>query len=67
MEIINQLLRCYHIMFFFQGYYEIPSLLGLNNLRVIRGDNYCAIRATLFQVLAQRIPILSQLKNIETV
>ena len=54
-------------MFFFQGYFEIPSLLGLNNLRVIRGDNYCAIRATLFQVLAQRIPILSQLKNIETV
>jgi hypothetical protein len=50
-----------------QGYYRIIDELGLTNLRVIRGDNYCAIRATLFQVLVQNIPILDRLKNIEEV
>ncbi|CAB4023793.1 Hypothetical predicted protein, partial [Paramuricea clavata] len=48
-----------------EGYFQIPHQLGLNKLRVIRGDNYCAIRATLFQVLAKKIPILSQLGKIE--
>ncbi|XP_070565667.1 uncharacterized protein [Ptychodera flava] len=33
------------------GYAEIPSLLNCNNLRSIRGDNYCAIRAALYQSL----------------
>ncbi|XP_028399893.1 uncharacterized protein LOC114523227 isoform X2 [Dendronephthya gigantea] len=48
-----------------EGYFQIPQLLGLNNLRVIRGDNYCAIRAALFQALAKKIPILSKLGRIQ--
>ena len=30
---------------------------------MIRGDNYCAIRATLFQALVKNIPILEQFGN----
>lgn len=47
------------IAFFFQGYISISSRTGCNHLRQIRGDNYCAIRAVLFQALAGRIPILN--------
>ncbi|PVD33777.1 hypothetical protein C0Q70_05037 [Pomacea canaliculata] len=34
-----------------QGYLAIPELFGCQNLRRIRGDNYCALRSTLYQVL----------------
>ena len=54
-------------VFVFQGYFQIPQLLGLNSLRVIRGDNYCAIRAALFQVLAKKIPFLSNIGRIQEV
>ncbi|KAB7503965.1 Ubiquitin thioesterase otulin [Armadillidium nasatum] len=39
------------------GYAAIPNELNLCNLRRIRGDNYCGIRAVLFQVLVSGIPI----------
>ncbi|XP_046860523.1 ubiquitin thioesterase otulin-like isoform X2 [Xenia sp. Carnegie-2017] len=42
------------------GYCEIPHMLGLNKILLIRGDNYCAIRATLFQVLAKNISFMSR-------
>ncbi|KAJ9583914.1 hypothetical protein L9F63_021746, partial [Diploptera punctata] len=42
-----------------QGYSEIPSLLGLQNLRRIRGDNYCGVRAAIFQTLSQGLPVPS--------
>lgn len=40
--------------------------LGLKHLRQIRGDNYCAVRATLFQVLSQglQLPSGEQVYNI---
>ena len=44
---------------FLQGYGSISSLTGCHHLRQIRGDNYCAIRAVLFQALAGRLPILN--------
>ncbi|XP_066995489.2 uncharacterized protein [Anabrus simplex] len=40
-----------------KGYAEIPSKLGVKYLRKIRGDNYCGVRATIFQALAQGLPI----------
>lgn len=42
-----------------KGYGSISSLTGCHHLRQIRGDNYCAIRAVLFQALAGRLPILN--------
>ena len=42
-----------------QGYGRISSLTGCHHLRQIRGDNYCAIRAVLFQVLAGKLPVLN--------
>ena len=49
----------YFIFLSFQGYSEIPGLLGLNAIRVVRGDNYCAVRATMFQALARGLPLPS--------
>lgn len=34
-------------------------MLGLEHIRPIRGDNYCAVRATIFQSLVQGIPVPS--------
>lgn len=42
-----------------KGYSEIPSLLGLNAIRVVRGDNYCAVRGTIFQALVRGLPLPS--------
>ncbi|GLG97343.1 Uncharacterized protein GBIM_04119 [Gryllus bimaculatus] len=42
-----------------KGYAEIPSLLGVQYLRSIRGDNYCGVRAALFQVLSKGLPLPS--------
>lgn len=44
-----------------KGYQAIPAISEKNHLRRIRGDNYCAIRASLFQALATRLPILEKL------
>nr|CAD7571998.1 unnamed protein product [Timema californicum] len=35
------------------GYAEIPSMFGFQHLRRIRGDNYCGVRAAIFQTLSQ--------------
>uniref|UniRef100_A0A2C9KDR0 Uncharacterized protein n=1 Tax=Biomphalaria glabrata TaxID=6526 RepID=A0A2C9KDR0_BIOGL len=35
-----------------EGYSKIPRLLSCHRMCVIRGDNYCALRSVLFQVLA---------------
>ena len=45
--------------FLLQGYGFISSRTGCQHLRQIRGDNYCAIRAVLFQALAGRLPIMN--------
>ena len=37
--------------FCFQGYFSVTDLFQCKQLRQIRGDNYCALRSTLFQVL----------------
>jgi Peptidase family C101 len=44
-------------MNFSQGYSEVPGALGLQDIRPIRGDNYCAIRAAVFQTLLMRLPV----------
>jgi len=46
-------------IFFSQGYDSISTLTGCQHLLQIRGDNYCAIRAVLFQALAGRLPTLN--------
>ena len=47
-------------MSFFQGYNEIRNLSGCEYLRRIRGDNYCALRAALFQALSEGVDILTR-------
>ncbi|XP_076045085.1 uncharacterized protein LOC143027610 isoform X2 [Oratosquilla oratoria] len=42
-----------------QGYSAIPLELNLHHLRQIRGDNYCAVRAALYQVLRRGLPLPS--------
>ncbi|XP_046405805.1 uncharacterized protein LOC124170851 isoform X2 [Ischnura elegans] len=42
-----------------KGYAEIPSILDVGYIRRIRGDNYCAVRATIFQTLSQSIAVPS--------
>ena len=39
-----------------QGYEEMASKYGLTELRRVRGDNYCAVRAALYQLLARGLP-----------
>lgn len=41
-----------------KGFMEIKRILGVDFLHVIHNDNYCVIRATLFQVLSQGLPVL---------
>lgn len=40
-----------------QGYSAIPAELNFRYLRQVRGDNYCGVRAALYQVLAQGIAV----------
>ncbi|XP_075218643.1 uncharacterized protein LOC142323197 isoform X2 [Lycorma delicatula] len=49
-----------------RGYSEVVNSLGLKHLHRVRGDNYCAIRATLFQILTHGIavPSAEQVYNI---
>ncbi|KAM4606209.1 uncharacterized protein ACJ7VT_016467 [Polymixia lowei] len=49
-----------------KGYKEMSHRFG--RLRRVRGDNYCALRATLFQVLSQsaRLPDWLQKQNVAT-
>ncbi|XP_043234321.1 uncharacterized protein LOC122387834 isoform X2 [Amphibalanus amphitrite] len=39
-----------------QGYEEMASRYGLTHLQRVRGDNYCAVRAALYQLLAKGLP-----------
>lgn len=50
-----------------QGYKEMSQRFG--SLRRVRGDNYCALRATLFQVLSHstELPTWLQEEDITTV
>ncbi|XP_059489301.1 uncharacterized protein LOC132204683 [Neocloeon triangulifer] len=42
-----------------KGYSEVPGVLGTQYIRRIRGDNYCALRAALFQCLVMDLPVPS--------
>lgn len=44
-----------------QGYTEMSSTFG--SLRRVRGDNYCALRATLFQVFTHSTQLPSWLQD----
>lgn len=44
-----------------QGYTEMSSRFG--SLRRVRGDNYCALRATLFQVFTHNTQLPSWLQD----
>ena len=40
-----------------QGYSMVQTEVGLSQLRTIRGDQYCAVRATVFQALVTGHPL----------
>ncbi|XP_047500123.1 uncharacterized protein LOC125046403 isoform X5 [Penaeus chinensis] len=42
-----------------QGYSAIPVELNYHYLRRVRGDNYCGVRATLYQILSLGLPVPS--------
>ncbi|XP_069997788.1 uncharacterized protein [Penaeus vannamei] len=42
-----------------QGYSAIPVELNYHYLRRVRGDNYCGVRAALYQILSQGLPVPS--------
>ncbi|XP_069945000.1 uncharacterized protein [Cherax quadricarinatus] len=42
-----------------QGYSAIPAELSFTHLRKVRGDNYCGVRAVLYQMLSLGIPLPS--------
>ncbi len=49
-----------------QGYQHIPAVLGLQHLRQVRGDNYCAIRAVLYQALVGGVDVTAQWGSLAT-
>lgn len=49
------------------GYSQVVQSTGCESMRRIRGDNYCALRATLFQVLSQNLNILLSWKKIRDI
>nr|XP_002128617.1 uncharacterized protein LOC100177299 isoform X2 [Ciona intestinalis] len=42
-----------------KGYSKIISSVGCSYMRQVRGDNYCALRAAVFQILTQRLPVIT--------
>jgi hypothetical protein len=62
---IHKLKKQESIAFLIQGYSEIPLLLGLQHLRRVRGDNYCGVRAAIFQTLAQGLHVPSGEKTFQ--
>ncbi|CAB3386197.1 Hypothetical predicted protein [Cloeon dipterum] len=40
-----------------KGYSEVSGVVGKQYIRRIRGDNYCAVRAALFQCLSTNLPV----------
>ncbi|XP_065072302.1 uncharacterized protein LOC135696738 isoform X2 [Rhopilema esculentum] len=49
-----------------RGYARVQDETGLECIRVIRGDNYCALRAVLFQSLSSGIDILANFRHLES-
>lgn len=45
----------------FQGYEAVAQKFA--SIRMVRGDNYCALRATLFQALSQATQLPSWLQS----
>lgn len=62
---IHELKKQESISFLMQGYSKIPVLLGLQHLRRVRGDNYCGVRAAIFQTLAQGLHVPSGEKTFQ--
>ncbi|XP_076352963.1 uncharacterized protein LOC143248463 isoform X2 [Tachypleus tridentatus] len=50
-----------------KGYIQIISSYGWNKLRLVRRDEYCALRASLFQALSQGLPVLQHYGGASTV
>uniref|UniRef100_H2YYF2 Uncharacterized protein n=1 Tax=Ciona savignyi TaxID=51511 RepID=H2YYF2_CIOSA len=47
-----------------KGYAKIITAIGCSYMRQVRGDNYCALRATVFQILTQSLPILQSVDEL---
>ncbi|CAK8692308.1 unnamed protein product [Clavelina lepadiformis] len=46
-----------------RGYKQLVKETGCRYMRQVRGDNYCALRATAFQILSQNVDILNSYPN----
>ncbi|XP_043921144.1 inactive ubiquitin thioesterase OTULINL isoform X2 [Protopterus annectens] len=46
-----------------KGYREVYKNHNIKHIRRVRGDNYCALRATLFQVLIRGLPLPTWIKE----
>lgn len=61
--IVNNTVRCFCdfeiYSCFLQGYFAIPAELSYHHLRRVRGDNYCGVRAALYQILSLGLPLPS--------
>ncbi len=60
-ELFNQL----HVFFFIQAYRAIKTDFGYTRIRVIRGDNYCALRSTIYQIMLNKLPVAQSIGNIQ--
>nr|XP_039263690.1 ubiquitin thioesterase otulin-like [Styela clava] len=49
------------------GYFKIIEQTGYKAMRRIRGDNYCGLRATCFQVLSQNLNVLRNWDRIDDI
>lgn len=53
--------------FFFQAYAKIPTILHCDHLHCIRGDNYCGIRSSLFQIFVNGISLVHKYCSLDSV
>ncbi|XP_022256486.1 uncharacterized protein LOC106472171 [Limulus polyphemus] len=56
-----------HLDVLTKGYAQIISSYGWKKLRMIKRDEYCALRASLFQVLSRGLPVLQRYGGASTV
>ncbi|XP_013399362.1 uncharacterized protein LOC106165622 [Lingula anatina] len=49
-----------------KGYHAIVEQLGFKHMRCVRGDNYCAIRAALYQAIIHKVPILEHIGKLKS-
>ncbi|XP_064634305.1 uncharacterized protein LOC135492082 isoform X2 [Lineus longissimus] len=47
-----------------KGYHVIPDKINCQHLRKIRGDNYCAIRASLFQIFVNNVGLFNHVGSL---